>query len=246
MIRNVNDVVDWLRLNDLKSWEVRTKDTDNAIVFQTTESVTDENNFDNFKRNMELSKGGRYIIYASGAANLKEAKKGRFREEFENIETISAGSVGAVPSFMGIPDGFVRKEDVQMMIDKERMRNEMDRQKSEIEDLKEENRKLNEPLKKFIANISPLIAPVVSGIMQKYVPAAQIGTLGGSFQNVIDENNANADSEMNDEDDQRLRKALSDWGSSDSDFLVLIEKIAEMAKSGNPFYAQAKQMLLNM
>ncbi|MDD4109804.1 MAG: hypothetical protein PHH93_13900 [Prolixibacteraceae bacterium] len=246
MIRNVNDVIEWLRLNEMKSWEVRTKDTDNAIVFQTMEGIPEETNFSNFQKNMELSKGGRYIIYASDSTNLKTSKKGRFREEFENLENVS--SIGSVaPQFMGVPDGFVRREDVQAMIDKERMRNEMDRQKTEIEDLKEENRRLNEPIKKFMSNLSPIVAPVVSGLMQKFAPGTQIGMLPGSFaENEPKMNIPDEGEEINEEDDLKLRNALESWSNADPDFLLLIEKISDMAKSGNPFYSQAKEMLLKM
>jgi len=239
MINNVTNVSDWLRLNELKSWEVRTKDGDNAVVFRTSKDATDETNMSNFMRNMELSRGGRYVIYACGD-DLGSTKKGRFREEFENLDNVHS-QIGNAPIMGTIPDGYISRDEVNSILEKERLNLKLERIKTEVEDLREENRRLNEPIKKFMANISPIIAPVVSGLLGKITPStAQIGTVGGKF------NDDFHDDEITNEDDMRLRNALEAWSNSDSDFILLIEKISNMASSSNPFYGQAKEMLLKM
>ncbi|MDL2262736.1 hypothetical protein LJC11_04450 [Bacteroidales bacterium OttesenSCG-928-I21] len=67
-------------------------------------------------------------------------------------------------------------------------------------------------------------------------------------ENKEDNNNEseNEEIELKDEEYTLLMKYLADWKESDPDWLTLLGKISEMAKSKNPFYEQAKAMLLNM
>lgn len=195
---------------------------------------------------MDLSKAGRYIIYASAKEG---AKKGRFREEFSSLNSVEHSAAPSVNGISSIPEGYVSRTELENILAKERLSMKMERLEAELEDLKKENKELNTPVQEFWRKVAPVAPAVIQGILGKFIPApmpAAVGML--DVENKEDNNNEseNEEIELKDEEYTLLMKYLADWKESDPDWLTLLGKISEMAKSKNPFYEQAKAMLLNM
>ena len=236
MIANVQDVERWLRANKCQWWQIRSTDRENTTVFETDMSSPQEERFSNFQHVMSLCKGGLFIIYA---AEKEGAKKGRFREEFSNLGASSASV--SVSGFTGgtVPDGYLSRQEVEAMIQSERMKSENERLKEENQRFSEENNRMKEPIQTMIRELAPLAPSLIAGFLGRGVVPAAVGTL-----DVIEDTESSlsiSESEMS-----KLESYIADWMEADNDWLVLIGKISQMAKEKNTMYGTAKGILLNM
>lgn len=253
MINSAVDVEQWLRVNNLDAWEIKSKDADNSWIFETDPELSFEKNLAKFHETMSLCKSGRFIINA-GRGEL--ARKGRFNETFSNQESAPLfikeepqPHVAAVPT---IPEGYISRSELDMILAKRDQEIKVQKMESELKELKEENKKLNEPLQKFFRTVTPFAEPVIGALISKFA-GANIAVAGMPTDEPIQreaiaptEQQEDVCFELSDEDGARLMNSLNDWRNADADFLQLIEKISQMAASGNPMYATAKNMLLNM
>lgn len=260
MIANVKDVEEWLRINMLEWWEIRTHDQDNRLVYVTESSDPLETRFSKFRDNMRLSKGGRYIIYASDKEN--GSKKGRYREEFANLGT-EQGNTPAVTGLGTIPDGYISKREFEALKNELLQDIKMQKLEDELKELKARNKELEDPKEELIRQIAPYAMPIIQGFATKFFPAvaglpAQIEVQdakeqpNNQHQKMIEEKIFVESEEMTEDETTRLNAALEKWSNADPDFLMCLEIIANMAETGEKIdagliqigYFDVKKMLL--
>lgn len=240
MIKTVDDVEKWLRLNEAKYFSVRIKDGDNYQVFESDEQKPFEDNISLFKSVMELSKGGRYTIIAKDAKN---SKRGNFFEEFKNLDT--EPHVQTSSTITGLTEDEVDRRARKMFEDL--------MLKKELEELREKNKYLekeanrkNSVTEQFLERLTPYVGTIVPLILNKF---GSPGTI--AIQGIEDEKNSIEEPyieeiTLDENKTDRLEKALQKWGKADPEFVEYIEAFAEFASSGKKVmgmdYKQIKMM----
>jgi hypothetical protein len=227
MIKKVEDVEKWLRLNESKYFSVRIKNGDNYQVFESDEQRPFEENISLFKSVMELSKGGGYTIIAK---DTKNSKRGNFFEEFNNLD--SEQNIQTSSSIRGITEEEVDRRAKKMFEDYKYLE-------------KEANRK-NSVTEQFLERLTPYVGTIVPLILNKF---GSPGTI--AIQGIEDEKNSIQEAyteeiTLDENKTDRLEKALQKWGKADPEFVEYIEAFAEFASSGKKVmgmdYKQIKMM----
>lgn len=243
MISNVNNVIEWLKLNKLTYWVVQLKDTDNTRVFESDEKLSFEDNMSLFQRVMDVSSGSRFIIKASDS---KESKRGKFSEEFRNMPDVP-GVGTTMHQQAQITDDTVQAL-VKKGIDEYKREVEFETLKRERDEYKREAERRLSVGEQVMERSLPYIGTIFQYFISKYVPGtSQVAVAGLSHEN---SNNNNSDimegTEINftDEQTDRVEAALQLWAKSDHDMIVLLENIAAMAARNDQMYNMAKPMLL--
>lgn len=255
MLANVKDVIAWIRQNDIKFWDVKTRDDSNSYIFKVGDDETFENALTRFSSVMELSQGGKFFIVGRQDIN---AKKGYFREEFANLA--NQPGVGFIQPSAQIG---MSAEDVQQKINEalaaERNRIKMEQLETEIKELRAENKNLLTPKEEFFRKAIPLVQPLLAGFVGRMFPAVAIQGIEetqGSEQHTqtqektnemeATETKTNEEMELSEADSERLFVSIQKWSAADPDFLNMIEKVADLAASKNPMYNMAKDMLIKL
>lgn len=256
MLANVKDVIAWIRQNDIKFWDVKTRDDSNSYIFKVGDDETFENAITRFTSVMELSQGGKFFIVGRQDVN---AKKGYFREEFANLS--GQNSIGS--SQQPIQQIGMSAEDVQQKINEalaaERNRIKMEQLETEIKELRAENKNLLTPKEEFFRKAIPLVQPLLAGFVGRMFPAVAIQGIEETQEreqhsqphektNEMEatENKTNEEMELSEADSERLFLSIQKWSAADPDFLNMIEKVADLAASKNPMYNMAKDMLIKL
>ena len=248
MLANVDNVIQWLRLNKLESFSVSTNNGANKLVFKS-EDLPFEENINLFRQTMELEQGGRYIIRAKKTGSDRDGKNG-FETEFSNLNIIQGGQSHTAGVGNTIPDGYISRSEFDALWAQKEKDWELKMLRDELAELKAENKELKEPKEEFFRTITPYVAPVVSGLVGKFIPQAagilptQIGTLDVNQNNKIFMDTEKQEIELSDEDALRLQTALTNWRVADPDWLTCLEKVSQLAASGDSMYNIAKEMLL--
>lgn len=241
MIKTVDDVEKWLRLNEAKYFSVRIKDGDNYQVFESDEQKPFEDNISLFKSVMELSKGGRYTIIAKDAKN---SKRGNFFEEFKNLDT--EPHVQTSSTITGLTEDEVDRRARKMFEDL--------MLKKELEELREENKYLekeanrkNSVTEQFLERLTPYVGTIVPVILNKIAGNGSIAIQGIEASKNNEESISTVEElTLNEDQTDRLEKALQKWGNADTEFVEYIEAFAEFASSGKKVmgmdYKQIKMM----
>jgi hypothetical protein len=247
MLKDINAVENWLRANGLEHWDVKTKDGENSFIFRTADDEPLETRFNRFRNVMALSTGNRFLIIGKKGRN---DAKGNFYEEFSNSDHnnqySAIGSVGST-----IPDGYISRNEVENILAKERLALKMERLEKELSEMKEKNKQLEQPINEFLRQLAPFATPVISGLVGKFIPGAIPPGLGAlttdqHTHTLLDNDNMQEQQGLSTAEQNRLENALTTWSNADNDWLPLLEKVAQLAASGDNTYNMAKQMLLNM
>lgn len=242
MIANVENTIEWLRLNGLKYFVVQLKDTDNTKVFESDDGKPFEDNISIFRQIMNVSYGSRFLIKA---ADSKESKRGKYFEEFKNTNEV-APAVSGITQQLGIYGTNDVETIVQKRIEEYEAKQELKRIKEERDDYKKEAERRLTISEQFMETTLPYIGVIAQHLMTKLIPTkAQIALAGIEQTNEQNNNMGTTDNEITLTDDQndRVESALQTWAKSDPDFITLLEKIASMAETKDPMYAMAKTML---
>jgi len=246
MIANVTNVIEWLRLNKLMYWVVQLKDTDNTRVFESDDKLSFEDNLSTFQRVMDVSSGSRFIIKASDG---KDAKRGKFLEEFRNIPD-GAPAVGSSPQLSGMYGTTDIDAIVNKRIEEYEQKQELARLKAERDEYKREAERRQSVGEQFMEKSLPYIGTLGQFLLQKFIPAATspatIAMAGfEQTQQVEPQNNTEMEEIIfTDEQTDRIEAALQKLAKADKDCIAIIEKIAEMASTKDPMFAMAKSMLI--
>ena len=247
MIADVESVIKWLEVNGLEHFSVKVKEGDNALVFESDESLTVSDNFSKFRKVMDLSTGNRFFLKAS---TKKGVNRGNYCEEFKNI-TGSPSAIGSSLPMQNIgasPEEVDRKvnEAVEKMLDKL----EMKRIKEENVELQKMIRENDTVKTNFYAKLTPFIGQIAASVIGKIIPQAPALGIAGiesnnvSFETIEDEIQPETETQSTNENADRLCFALESWSNADPDFIILIEAVANLASTKDPLYAMAKNMLI--
>lgn len=241
MIANVENTIEWLRLNGLKYFVVQLKDTDNTKVFESDDGKGFEDNISIFRQIMNVSYGSRFLIKA---ADSKESKRGKYFEEFKN-STEPAPAVGSTSPQLGIYGTNDVETIVQKRIEEYEAKQELKRIKEERDDYKKEAERRQTISEQFMETTLPYIGVIAQHLMTKLIPVKAPIALAGIETTNEQTNMQNTESEITLTDDQndRVETALQTWAKADPDFISLLEKIATMAETKDPMYNMAKSML---
>lgn len=245
MIENVENTIEWLRLNGLDHFTVSLKDTDNTRVFESDDTVIFEDNVSKFRQVMNLSMGSRFLIKASKKA---DSKRGNYFEEFKNISALSA------PAVNGLAAQPQPQQDVEALIEagiaKYKREVEFQNLKAELAEYKKIADKKLSIFEKLVENATPYVPQIAGLIIKKFSPGSAPIALAGfenqtqnNFQQT-DEIMENSEITFTDEQTDRVEAALQMWAKADPDCIALLEKIAQMAASKDGMYGMAKGMLL--
>ncbi|MFM2292648.1 MAG: hypothetical protein RIS29_2461 [Bacteroidota bacterium] len=254
MIQNVEKVIEWLRINELEYFTVKTSNDENSRIFDRKDEAPFEDEITRFQRVMSISKGGRYIIVAKAS---KTTTRGQFKEEFSNADAVTPAVSGLAPT----PSVGLSEEKVNEMLEKKRLEWEKDLElkqlKEQLKDVKEELRAKDSALNNFIEKINPHIGLLLNGLASKIFPQAQPTQLSiGTIDRAIQQQQTTSESEMDENTlspESRLEAALEQWQAADPEsFIELIEFIANFAASGEKIkagfidlgYNEVKEMLL--
>ncbi len=245
MISNVDDVIKWLELTGCKYFVVQLKDGDNSRVFEADESRSFEDNIAVFRRIMDVSRANRYIIKASES---KISKRGNYLEEFKNTSE-------TLPSIQGTQQPTVQgysKEDVQAEITKALKDYKTEQ---ELEALRAENRELSKEVNRrqtvgeqFLERALPYVGQIMPALIGKFIPqAGHVALQGIVKEDVQDEaETTDIETELTDDEADRVEAAVLKWAAADPDFLQYIEGFADFAASGKKVmgmdYTQVKAM----
>jgi hypothetical protein len=246
MIANVTNVIEWLRLNKLTYWVVQLKDTDNTRVFESDDKLSFEDNIATFQRVMDVSSGSRFIIKASDG---KDAKRGKFLEEFRNMSD-GLPAVGSSPQSSGIYGTNEIDAIVAKRIKEYEQEQEFKRLKEERDEYKKEAERRLSISEEFMERSLPYIGTLGQFLLQKIIPAATspatIAMAGFENQNQVKNQNTTEMEEIifTEEQTDRIEAALQKLAKADKDCIAIIEKIAEMASTKDPMFAMAKSMLI--
>ena len=246
MIANVPNVIEWLRLNKLTYWVVQLKDTDNTRVFESDDKLSLEDNISTFQRVMDVSSGSRFIIKASDG---KDAKRGKFLEEFRNI-TDGVPAVGSAPQSSGMYGTTDIDAIVEKRIAEYEQKQELARLKQERDEYKKEAERRLSISEEFMERSMPYIGTLGQFLLQKIIPAATspatIAMAGFEQKQEVQSQNTNEMDEIifTEEQTDRIEAALQKLAKADKDCIAIIEKIAEMAATKDPMFAMAKSMLI--
>ena len=245
MIANVNDVVKFLELNNLEYWRVKSKDTDNAYVFEADESKTFGDNINNFHQVMSVCTGSKFFLQA---APKKGASRGNFADEFKNVPEIPGlKEVPGVPQIQGIPQDEVDRR-IAAAIEGLKTQQRMETLEAENKELKQDIKDMQTPINRVITKLEPYIGTLIATVVGKMIPSAPAIEMAGIEhvqdyeQNEVRET-INTERETDNPDQERLMKALEKWAAADAEFIDLIEAVAELAATKDPMYNMAKNML---
>lgn len=248
MIANVDKVIEFLEVNDLPYFTVQTKEGENSKIFETGENESFEDAKARFRRVMEFCHGNRFIIKAR-----KDFKgtRGGFTEEFRNnSDNVPAGSI--TPTINGAPSpnvGYVAIGELERRLQDERTRIlqdvKIERLEAENKDLKDEINATNTTLNNALKRAEPYIGTILGNIVGRIIPhpaaTAQIGVAGINASPSVEEGD---EVENTEELQHRLESALQKWNAVEPKMLEIIEKLAEMAATGDSMYTMAKGMLI--
>jgi len=247
MIADVENVVKWLEVNGLEHFSVKVKEGDNALVFESDESLTISDNFSKFRKVMDLCTGNRFFIKAS---TKKGVNRGNYSEEFKNI----TGMPSAIGSSLPMQAVGASPEDVQKQIDNAisgfKTQLVLEQQANEIKELRQVVRENDTVKTAFYAKLTPFIGQIAAAVIGKVIPQAPALGIAGieqsnvSFDVIEDENEPETEKESTNENADRLQIALEAWSNADPDFITLIEAVANLASTKDPMYAMAKNMLI--
>lgn len=243
MIANVENTVRWLQLNGLKYFVVQLKDADNSRVFESDDSKTFDDNISLFRQVMDVSVGTRYIIKG---ADSKDSKRGKFLEEFKNV----SDALPAVSGLQTNPQPTINNDDIEKIVEK-RIK-EYEDQKilqeliAENKELKQEVNRRQSVSEQFMERSLPYVGTLGQFLLNKIIPAPAHVAMAGieKTSESMEAENETPEIELTDEQSERVEKALQKFGKADPDFISLLEKIADMAASGDSTYKMAKSMLL--
>ncbi len=250
MIADVESVVKWLQVNGLEHYSVKVKEGDNALVFESDENLSVDDNFSKFRKVMDLCTGNRFFIKAS---TKKGVNRGNYSEEFKNI-TSTPSAIGAIQPVQSVgasPEEVDRRvnDAVEKMLDKL----EMKRIKEENVELQKMIRENDTVKTNFYAKLTPYIGQIAASVIGKIIQQAPALGIAGieqpnvSFDVIEDEPQAGMGemiSPNENENAERLSIALEAWSKADPDFIMLIEAVANLASTKDPMYAMAKNMLI--
>lgn len=246
MIANIENVIEWLRLNKLTYWVVQLKDTDNSRVFESTDVSSFEDNIATFRRVMDVSSGSRFIIKA---ADSKDSKRGKFLEEFRNIPD-GVPAVGSSPQLSGMYGTTDIDAIVNKRIEEYEQKQELARLRAERDEYKREAERRQSVGEQFMERSLPYIGTLGQFLLQKFIPASPAPAtvaMAGFEEQTQQQTQNNTEMEeiiFTDEQTDRIEAALQKLAKADKDCIAIIEKIAEMAASKDPMFAMAKGMLI--
>lgn len=235
MLYNVDDTVEFLRLNNIEYWVVQLKDTDNSRVFESDDTKSFEDNVSLFRRVMDISKGSRYIIKGS---YKKEDKRGKFSEEFRNLSNEPAANVSGIPQQMDQAsiEGIVNKR-VEERFAAMKAQEELETLRKERDEYKREAERRAGIPEKLMENLTPYVGTLAQFFISKLMPGGAPIAMAGIEQNNVQPSNNESEMEekeiiLTDEQSERLENALQKWGNADPEFLEYIEAFALFASSG--------------
>jgi len=250
MLNNVEHVEKWIRDNKLIRWNVSHTEQGNSFVFMSDEDVPLETNLSNFRNMMDYVKSGKLFIVAS--KNEGKDTRNLFKECFSTLNTPLSSAIGNASSAF-VPEGYVSKSELENLLSKERMSFRLERLEDELKTKTERIKELETPTQDFFRSLAPLAPPIIQGLAAQFIPAAQIpvsiGRIDVDPQAVTEsqlEISAPETEFLSEEENTLLNESLTAWSNADDDWLILLEKIAKLAAAKNPFYSQAKSLLLNM
>ena len=253
MITGVDNVIRFLRDNNLDHWKVKIKDTDNGYIFQSIENQAFEDNVKRFRSIMEVSQAGNFSIIGYPVFGIN---KGNYFENFSNLTNIPAiGNIQNNPiNNVLSEDEFERKASklIQKALEDDRIARRIEQLENRNKELEDEIKTVNAPMNRIAQRIEPFIGQGMSFFAQKMFPTKTLAISGTGEQIKGDEQNS--EHNMNEETiktvEERIQEACQKWGNADVEFLEVIEFLAEFASSGQPLqtgmpftYEQVKGMI---
>lgn len=239
MIKGVDKTVEWIRLNKLVRFAIKTSGGDNNNIFKTGDSETFEDSIKRFREVMSISFAGKFIIEGS-QENNKSVTRGLFREEFSNFE--------GYPEMYGSPQqaqvgaisiGEVEQK-IEQALDKDRKERRLQELETENKELQKELKERDTPFNNFLGTILPHATEIISKITTVPKTAVSIGEVA------IDEGKLEeTETEQVDATEvERLQTALIQWAEFEENISSIIEGIVKLHKENPSQYEIAKKMLI--
>lgn len=195
-----------------------------------TESTTNAQALADLKKWLDITTSGKFTIVAADT-NERIPAKGAWREDISlSAFEDKPGSAQAV-SIGGIPDGYVKMEDVTKMVkdslDAYKKDQELEASKKRIAELEQENKELNanDPWTRIagvaadlLPHIMPNLKAQVAGIPPAMPPVPEPATEDDAV-------------ELTEEEETRLGNALAVFREVDPDWIGTLEKMANKART---------------
>ncbi|MBA7535418.1 hypothetical protein ES705_27673 [subsurface metagenome] len=228
MLKDKNEVIEWLALNNTPYWELsRSQKGDKITIKDEPENFAIEESQECLNRFLDMFEKGTYHIAAWKKVNSSHNQ--RFKSSFRlggssgSPENANIGNLG----------------DIENRVT-ERLRKEMefDRMKAEYEEMKREINSVNHQVSKRLVPYMPYIIEGIFGIN---------GVFGTKIKGVPVANISEIPEEDLEDYQNRLEEAFKKWFEVEKELspVIIVEKIVELAETDPSMYAQAKKLLFS-
>jgi len=160
-MKNINEVIEWIELNQIEWFTVSTTKSDNTKVFDSLDDETLDNRKKRFRDTMRICTGGRFVI--KGKRNKSDGR-GLFEAEFENHNDQQQSQSGIGSSTPTIVSG-VPKDEVQALIASAL---KADRTERELNELRIANKQLTKEVEDNGGTVVRMIGKIEP--FHRYVP----------------------------------------------------------------------------
>jgi hypothetical protein len=228
-MKNINEVIEWIELNQIEWFTVSTTKSDNTKVFDSLDDETLDNRKKRFRDTMRICTGGRFVI--KGKRNKSDGR-GLFEAEFENqTDNAPHSAIGSsTPTIVaGVP-----KDEVQALIASALKADRTDRELAELRIANKQLTKEVEDNGGTVVRMIGKIEPFIDMFLNRFIPTAAVKVALGDSQAIQNED-VSTIGDMADVDPvmmDRIQAAVEKRNDADPDFVQVLEFIAEFAASG--------------
>lgn len=252
MINNVENLIEFIKLNNIGEWQLRSaKQNDpNSYVFKS--DATQDRDLEMQRMEKILSFGNYNRLYFSG----KPTGGGKTGNYSETLELAPAQTEQhPIPQTIGYtPDDLERR--IQQAIDHNNFEWEKRQFEQDKKDFKAAQKEFEEQKQGIfgilVEKAAPIVMPYIQGLLQKRNPMASVAGTPDAVTvppiKVAEAEEEPAETEekspFTEEESDKLFLLMERFKKVEPDFLALIESVVVMAENGDQMYTMAKGMLL--
>ncbi|MEI6122282.1 MAG: hypothetical protein WCQ95_01505 [Bacteroidota bacterium] len=237
MIESRDKAVSMLRINNTPYWKLYNL----AKTFLLAETDEDENltiegSIAMLEKRLDLIGSGQYHIEAWETKGKKKERK-KFNFEIQGPQPINNQ-----PNFIGAFPDPAKSIDEAVAAAVGKLKNEMliESLQAKIKELEKQNEELNKEIDSSERRILDKVSPYIGDFVQALGMRPKNVSISGATENKQPKENLFTDSEA-----ERLNKAFEKWSGIETQYITIVEKIADMAENDQATYSMAKGMLLS-
>jgi len=246
MIIGVDNIIDFLRLNNCTRFQLRTAPDKDAFIFKPQPDETFEGAIQRFRDTMKIYAGEKF--YLEGWE-----KDGQTKNWFRTWCKADNAPASAVPTVAGFqqPQGISTEEldrRINEAVTKTQMQFRLESLERENNDLKKEHKEYQQEKSSLQTQFLQRATPYVGAVLGKMFPSVAVAGLedGAIPAQETEQKDYAIDADLPDSvDEDRLSAVLGRLFAVEPDLLLILEALANKAEQNPSQYQMYKPMILN-